>query len=88
MKIVGHTGANTGSVASGAVKSVSGESVASDVPAGYKMIAPIGNYSGDDGFVFVSCSRASATSINYVIRNVASNADSGTPTFALLCIRE
>ena len=78
---------NTGSVAAGTTVTFSKQIT---VPSGYKALGIIPQYSGDDGFCWVSVQLNSNSDGLYasgMIRNVTSAADSGTPTATLLFIR-
>lgn len=88
VKIVNVTFPNTGTVSP---NSAYGNtiSVIDKIPSGYKLIGVTPLYTGDDGFVWVqSMLYSSNTSVTFQIRNVGSNADSGNPQVALICIRD
>lgn len=73
---------STGSVASNTNKTLT-KAVSDVITSGYKALAVLPGYPGDDQFVFQE-TRILNDNITVTIRNVSSAADSGTPTVFLL----
>ena len=76
---------NTGSLASGATKTVT-KLISSFIDSGYTVIAVIPRYSGDDQFCFTNVSY-NTTEISATVRNVSSSADSGSPSVFVIAVK-
>lgn len=89
IKVSSIQAANTGIIAVDTALSISAFDITASIPIGYRVILAVPVDTGDDGFLISSVLLTdNNTKLGYSIRNVGTSSHSGSPIFALICIKE